>query len=88
MKMKALALAVSLSVATVSIVSAVPVHASGIPVIDAANLANAIQQYTRAWVGVKKMTRVLAVDPLVDDAHVATSLTSDEGAKVNWSEAR
>ena len=49
--------------------------------------SNAIQQYTRALVGVKKMTRVLAVDPLVDDAHVATSLTSDEGAKVNWSEA-
>ena len=57
MKMKALALAVSLSVATVSIVSAVPVHASGIPVIDAANLANAIQQYTQM---VEQLTQLKA----------------------------
>ncbi len=33
---------------------------------------NVIQQYTRAWVGVKKMTRVLAIEPLTDDSHVTS----------------
>lgn len=49
--------------------------------------SNAIQQYTRAWVGVKKMTRVLSVDPLVDDSRVPGADGPDEGAKVDWSEA-
>lgn len=52
--------------------------------------SNAIQQYTRAWVGVKKMTRVLSVDPLVDDSRVPAADGPDgpdEGVKVDWSEA-
>lgn len=49
--------------------------------------SNAIQQYTRAWVGVKKMTKVLAVDPLVDDSHVTGPDTADEDARVDWSAA-
>lgn len=48
MKIKALALSVAFGVATIGgITSTAPAHASGIPVIDAANLANAIQQYTQ-----------------------------------------
>lgn len=51
--------------------------------------SNSIQQYTRAWVGVKKMTRVLGIDPLVDDSHVPgasagtpVDTSGDEGGAV------
>lgn len=48
MKMKALALSVALGVAAIGgVVSTAPVQASGIPVLDVANLANAISQYTQ-----------------------------------------
>lgn len=48
MNIKALALSIAFGVATISgITSIAPAYASGIPVIDAANLANAIQQYTQ-----------------------------------------
>lgn len=48
MKMKALALSVALGVTAIGgAVSTAPVHASGIPVLDVANLMNAIQQYTQ-----------------------------------------
>lgn len=48
MKIKALALSVAFGVATIGgITSTAPAYASGIPVIDAANLANATQQYTQ-----------------------------------------
>jgi len=48
MKIKTLALSIALCVATIGgAMSTAPVYASGIPVIDAANLANAIQQYTQ-----------------------------------------
>jgi len=53
--------------------------------------SNSIQQYTRAWVGVKKMTRVLGIDPLVDDSHVpGDSGRADraaEGDHPEWAEA-
>ena len=57
MKTKALALAISLSVTTICAVPIVPAHAAGIPVIDAANLANAIQQYTQM---VEQLTQLKA----------------------------
>lgn len=57
MKMKALALAISLSVTTIGAVSIAPAHAAGIPVIDSANLANAIQQYTQM---VEQLTQLKA----------------------------
>lgn len=46
---------------------------------------NSIQQFTRAWVGVRKMTRVLEVPPLVGDSLVGQSAPvggsdMDEGA--------
>lgn len=48
MKVKALVLSIALGVAAIGgTMSTAPVYASGIPVIDAANLANAIQQYTQ-----------------------------------------
>ncbi|MDN5964297.1 MAG: ABC transporter ATP-binding protein/permease, partial [Actinomyces sp.] len=55
--------------------------------------SNSIQQYTRAWVGVKKMTRVLGIDPLVDDSHVpgddgrAHDGRAHEGVHPEWAEA-
>ena len=57
MKMKALALAISLSVTTIGAVSIAHAHAAGIPVIDSANLANAIQQYTQM---VEQLTQLKA----------------------------
>ncbi len=48
MKIKALALSVALGVTAIGgITSTMPAHASGIPVLDVANLMNAIQQYTQ-----------------------------------------
>ncbi len=48
MKMKALALSVALGVTAIGgVVSTAPVQASGIPVLDVANLMNAISQYTQ-----------------------------------------
>lgn len=48
MKIKALTLTVALGVTAIGgITSAMPVRASGIPVLDVANLMNAIQQYTQ-----------------------------------------
>lgn len=48
--------------------------------------SNAIQQYTRAWVGVKKMTRILGMDPLVDDSRVPAAAGGvDEGGPRDWS---
>ena len=53
--------------------------------------SNSIQQYTRAWVGVKKMTRVLGIEPLVDDSHVpgdpGRADRADEGGHPDWPEA-
>ena len=48
MKIKAIALSVALGVTMIAgVTSTTPAYATGIPVIDAANLANAIQQYTQ-----------------------------------------
>ena len=48
MKIKALALSITLGVTAIGgVVSTAPVQASGIPVLDVANLMNAIQQYTQ-----------------------------------------
>lgn len=48
MKIKALTLSIALGVtAAGGVVSTAPVRASGIPVLDVANLMNAIQQYTQ-----------------------------------------
>ncbi len=41
---------------------------------------NAIQQFTRAWVGVRKMTRILAVPPLVDDSRVPSASIDEDAA--------
>ncbi len=57
MNMKALALTISLSITTIGAVSIAPAYAAGIPVIDAANLANAIQQYTQM---VEQLTQLKA----------------------------
>ena len=48
MKIKALTLSIALGVTAIGgVVSTAPVRASGIPVLDVANLMNAIQQYTQ-----------------------------------------
>ncbi len=61
MKIKALALSVALVVTAASgAVSTSTAYASGIPVIDAANLANAIQQYTQMVEQLKQLEAQLS----------------------------
>ena len=56
---------------------------------------NAIQHYTRAWVGVKKMTKVLAIPELVGDSVIDEGGAPDrgaggeqgEGSGLDWAEA-
>lgn len=57
MKIKALALSVALGVAAIGGVVSTPAMATGIPVIDAANLANAISQYQQM---VQQLTQLKA----------------------------
>jgi len=58
MKIKALTLSIALGVTAMGgVVSTAPVQASGIPVLDVANLMNAIQQYTQM---VEQLTQLQA----------------------------
>ncbi|MFC7581207.1 ABC transporter transmembrane domain-containing protein [Schaalia naturae] len=51
---------------------------------------NVIQEFTRAWVGVRKMTRILQVPPLVDDsrAHTAAGLDPADLGDADLTDAR